>query len=65
MDAQTLRARRGRAGLTQSELGRALGVGRRHITRLEAGETPISRSMEIAINFVFDSNGDENGNDNN
>ena len=36
-------------GLTQSEWGRRLGVGREHVAKIEAGRAPVSKTLALLV----------------
>lgn len=36
-------------GLTQSEWGLLLGVGREHVAKIEAGRAPVSKTLALLV----------------
>ena len=46
MTSEEFREARKRLGLSQAELARRLRLTRRHVVRLEAGRTPVSKKLE-------------------
>lgn len=55
MTPADFRAARETLGLTQAQLAEALGMQRRQIIRLEAGETPIKPLHEYAVRWLLTS----------
>ena len=53
MDRQELRERRRRLGLTQAQLAEALGVSARAIGKWEAGDAPITFSIDLATRYLL------------
>lgn len=53
MTPADFRAARETLGLTQSGLADALGMERRQIMRLEAGESPIKTLHEYALRYLM------------
>lgn len=53
MTPADFRAARETLGLTQAQLADALGMQRRQIIRLEAGETPITQLHEYAMRWLL------------
>lgn len=53
MDRQELRERRRRLGLTQAQLADALGVSARAIGKWEAGDAPITLSIDLATRYLL------------
>ena len=54
MDRQELRARRKQLRLTQSRLGRLLGVTKRSVGAWEAGDTPILPAIDLATRYLLE-----------
>jgi DNA-binding XRE family transcriptional regulator len=48
-----MREARNRLGMTQKELGEALGVHWNSVARMERDEFPIIRTTELAIKFLL------------
>ena len=48
MKGTELAAKREKCGLTQGQLSQYLGIGRTSVWRMETGEDPIPRSVEIS-----------------
>lgn len=48
-----MREARKRLGMTQKELGEALGVHLNSVARMERDEFPIIRTTELAIKFLL------------
>jgi DNA-binding XRE family transcriptional regulator len=53
MPPDQLRAARAASGLTQSEWGRLLGIGRQHVAKLEGGVVPPSHTLAILIQIIM------------
>jgi DNA-binding XRE family transcriptional regulator len=55
MKGKELRAARARLGMTQKELGEALGVHWNSVARMEADyhDFPITRTTELAIKYLL------------
>ncbi len=51
--AELVRSRRRRAGLSQSELAKLAGVGRRFVSELEAGKPTMQLDRVLAVLLVF------------
>jgi predicted transcriptional regulator len=47
------RAARKTFGLTQQAWGQALGIGREHVAKLEAGTMPVSRTVAILVELYL------------
>jgi DNA-binding transcriptional regulator YiaG len=56
MTAAELKAARASFGLTQSEWGRWLGVGREHVAKLEAGTARPSATLVLLV-LAYQRNG--------
>ena len=63
MTPADFRAARETLGLTQAQLADALGMQRRQIIRLEAGETPITPLHEYAVRWLLSAPHQPNGAD--
>ena len=53
MTGAELRQARRRLGMTQKELGEALGVHRNSVARMERDEFPIIRTTELAVRYLL------------
>lgn len=53
LSSEELAAIRGRLGLSQVAMARALGVGRRTYTRWELGEIPVPRPIDPATRALL------------
>ncbi len=55
MIGEELKRARARLGMTQKELGEALGVHRNSVARMERGEPgfPITRTTELAVKYLL------------
>jgi transcriptional regulator with XRE-family HTH domain len=52
MDKETFRRKRKRLGLTQEKLADRLGINRMTIIRYESGESPVPKSVEMALKLI-------------
>jgi DNA-binding XRE family transcriptional regulator len=52
MDKDTFRRKRERLRVTQEELAKLLDMNRITIIRYESGETPIPKSIELALKAI-------------
>ena len=52
MHADELKAMRKAAGLSQAELGEAIGMARETIGAMERGTAPIEKRTELAVRYV-------------
>lgn len=50
--AGDLKSLRKRAGFTQAELAKAIGMARESIGQMERGQAPIEKRTELAVRFV-------------
>ena len=50
---KTLRGVRKLAGLSQQELARALGIDRAHLSRIESGQSPLTRDLELRFSELI------------
>jgi DNA-binding XRE family transcriptional regulator len=53
MTGEELKRARGKLGMTQKELGEALGVHWNSIARMERDEFPIIRPTELAVKYLL------------
>jgi DNA-binding XRE family transcriptional regulator len=55
MKGKDLKRARDRLGMTQKELGEALGVHRNSVARMEADydDMPITRTTELAVKYLL------------
>ena len=53
MRGNELRQARARLGMTQKELGEALGVHWNSVARMERDEFPIIRTTELAVKYLL------------
>jgi DNA-binding XRE family transcriptional regulator len=53
MTPSDLRAARAASGLTQSEWGQLLGIGRQHVSSMERGVDPPSPTLAILIQIII------------
>jgi transcriptional regulator with XRE-family HTH domain len=53
MNGKELRRVRRRLKMTQKELGKALGIHKNSVARMERGEFPIIRTTELAVKFLL------------
>ena len=53
MQPEELKAMRVEAGMSQAELGAAIGMSRVTIGLMERGEAPIEKRTELAVRYVF------------
>jgi DNA-binding XRE family transcriptional regulator len=53
MIGEDLKHARARLGMTQKELGEALGVHWNSVARMERNEFPIIRTTELAIKYLL------------
>jgi DNA-binding XRE family transcriptional regulator len=49
MTPADFRAARASFGLTQREWGRALGIGREHVAKIETGKAPVSETVALLV----------------
>lgn len=53
LTSETLLGRRKELGLSQSELGRLIGMSRFTISKMERGIYPISRTVELSLKYII------------
>ncbi len=53
MKGRELKAARAKLGMTQKELGEALGVHWNSVARMERDEFPIIRTTELAVKYLL------------
>ena len=53
MKATEFMAARKALGMTQGKMAERLGVGRRHIQRIEAGETPVRKAYAELVGHML------------
>ena len=53
MTGKGLKRARLRLKMTQKELGKALGVHKNSVARMERGEFPVIRTTELAVKFLL------------
>ena len=53
MTGEDLKHARARLGMTQKELGEALGVHWNSVARMERDEFPIIRTTELAVKYLL------------
>jgi DNA-binding XRE family transcriptional regulator len=53
MRGEELKRARARLGMTQKELGEALGVHWNSVARMERDEFPIIRTTELAVKYLL------------
>jgi len=53
MTGKGLRRARLRLNMTQKELGKALGIHKNSVARMERGEFPIIRTTELAVKYLL------------
>lgn len=54
-----LKDKRKAAGITQAKAAELLGIGLRHYQKLEAGQSPLTPSLEKLAGFVLKGTGNE------
>jgi len=52
MDKDTFRRKREHLDMTQEQLAKRLGINRITIIRYESGESPIPKSVELAVRAI-------------
>jgi transcriptional regulator with XRE-family HTH domain len=52
MDTDAFRRKRKGLGLTQENLAKRLGINRMTIIRYESGESPVPKSVEMALKLI-------------
>jgi len=52
MEKDTFRRKRKGLGLTQEQLAKRLGINRMTIIRYESGESPVPKSIEMAMKLI-------------
>lgn len=53
MSGKELKRARLRLKMTQKELGKALGVHKNSVARMERGEFPVIRTTELAVKYLL------------
>ncbi|HEK0658398.1 TPA: helix-turn-helix transcriptional regulator [Proteus mirabilis] len=53
LTSETLLGHRKELGLSQSELGRLIGMSRFTISKMERGIYPISRTVELSLKYII------------
>ena len=55
----TIKEKRKAAGLTQAKAAELLGIGLRHYQKLEAGQSPLTPTLDKLAGFVLKGAGNE------